>query len=119
MHAILMAKRMPSRQREATSVSSQSCKPTLNAARKGVHASWRNKVSKTVTAHTVQYTVGLCESRRTVNDLEHGPDMLQMRRTGERSLNVADGLHQSLGRFGHLLHLHIVQQAPLLLTGYT
>lgn len=39
MHAILMAQRMPSRHSEATSVSSQSCRPTLKAARNGVHAS--------------------------------------------------------------------------------
>lgn len=39
IHAILMAQRIPSRHREATSVSSQSCRPTLKAARKGVHAS--------------------------------------------------------------------------------
>lgn len=38
MQVILMAHRRPSRQREATSASSQSCKPTENAARKGVHA---------------------------------------------------------------------------------
>jgi len=40
MQAILIAHRIPSKQSEATSVSSQSCKPTLNAARKGVHANW-------------------------------------------------------------------------------
>lgn len=38
IQVILMAHRRPSRQREATSASSQSCKPTENAARKGVHA---------------------------------------------------------------------------------
>jgi hypothetical protein len=38
MHAILIAHLIPSRQREATSVSSQSWRPTLNAARKGVQA---------------------------------------------------------------------------------
>lgn len=40
MQAILIAQRMPSRHREATSWSSQSCKPTLKAASKGVQASW-------------------------------------------------------------------------------
>lgn len=46
MQAIRIAHRIPSKQREATSVSSQSCRPTLNAARKGVHASWNvRKVS--------------------------------------------------------------------------
>lgn len=40
MQAILMAHRMPSRHREATSGSSQSCSPTLNAASKGVHANY-------------------------------------------------------------------------------
>lgn len=40
MQAILMAHRMPSRHSEATSGSSQSCSPTLNAASKGVHASY-------------------------------------------------------------------------------
>lgn len=39
MQAILMAQRIPSRHSEATSVSSQSWRPTLKAARKGVHAS--------------------------------------------------------------------------------
>lgn len=39
MQAILMAHRMPSRHSEATSGSSQSCSPTLNAASRGVHAS--------------------------------------------------------------------------------
>lgn len=38
MQVILMAHRRPSRHKEATSASSQSCKPTENAARKGVHA---------------------------------------------------------------------------------
>lgn len=45
MEAILMAHRMPSRHREATSGSSQSCKPTLKAASKGVHASCKTKKS--------------------------------------------------------------------------
>lgn len=40
MQAILMAQRMPSRHREATSGSSQSCSPTLNAASKGVQANY-------------------------------------------------------------------------------
>lgn len=40
MLAILMAQRMPSRHRDATSGSSQSCSPTLNAASRGVHASY-------------------------------------------------------------------------------
>ncbi len=44
MHAILIAQRIPSRHRKATSVSSQSCRPTLNAARKGVHASYEIKI---------------------------------------------------------------------------
>jgi len=54
-----------------------------------------------------------------VEYLEHGPDVLQMCGAGEGCLDVADGLHQSLGRLGHLLHLHIVQQTPLLLAGHT
>lgn len=40
MLAILMAHRMPSRHKEATSGSSQSCSPTLKAASSGVHASF-------------------------------------------------------------------------------
>lgn len=40
MQAILMAQRMPSRHSEATSGSSQSCSPTLNAASNGVHANY-------------------------------------------------------------------------------
>lgn len=40
MQAILTAHRMPSRHSEATSGSSQSWSPTLNAASRGVHASW-------------------------------------------------------------------------------
>lgn len=40
MHAILMAQRMPSRHSDATSWSSQSCRPTLKAASRGVQASW-------------------------------------------------------------------------------
>lgn len=51
--------------------------------------------------------------------LEHGSDMLQMCGTGEGSLHVADSLHQSFGRLSHLLHLQVVQQAPLLLAGHT
>lgn len=43
MQAILMAHRMPSRHSEATSGSSQSCSPTLNAASKGVHASYKTQ----------------------------------------------------------------------------
>lgn len=50
--------------------------------------------------------------------LEHGPDVLQVRGTEERGLGVAHCLHQSFGGLGHLLHLHVVQQAALLLTGY-
>ena len=38
MQAMRMAQRIPSRHRAAMSWSSQSCRPTLNAARKGVHA---------------------------------------------------------------------------------
>lgn len=38
MQAILIAQRIPSRHRDATSWSSQSCRPTLNAANRGVHA---------------------------------------------------------------------------------
>ncbi len=51
--------------------------------------------------------------------LEHGPDVLQVCGAGEGSLDVTDSLHQSFGRLGHLFHLHIVQQTPLLLTGHT
>lgn len=54
-----------------------------------------------------------------VRHLEHGPDVLQMRGTGEGRLDVADRLHQSLSRLGHLLHLYIVEKAPLLLASYT
>ena len=43
MQAIRMAQRMPSRHREETSKSSQSCKPTLNEARNGVQANWNSK----------------------------------------------------------------------------
>ncbi len=35
MHAILIAQRIPSRHRKATSVSSQSCRPTLNCCQEG------------------------------------------------------------------------------------
>lgn len=51
--------------------------------------------------------------------LEHGPDMLQVCSTEEGGLSMANCLHQSLCRLGHLLHLHVVQQATLLLTRYT
>ena len=48
MQAILMAHRMPSRHREATSGSSQSCSPTLNAASKGVHASYNTDIENLI-----------------------------------------------------------------------
>lgn len=51
--------------------------------------------------------------------LEHGPDMLQVSGAGERSLDMADCLHQSFSGLGHLFHLHVVQQTPLLLTSHT
>lgn len=51
--------------------------------------------------------------------LEHGPDMLQVSGAGERSLDMADCLHKSFGSLGHLFHLHVVQQTPLLLTSHT
>lgn len=51
IQAILIAHRIPSKQRDATSVSSQSWRPTLNAARKGVHANWNIcKIEVTLTA---------------------------------------------------------------------
>lgn len=50
--------------------------------------------------------------------LKHGPDVLQMCSAGEGSLDVADGLHQRFGRLGHLLHLYVVEETPLLLTGH-
>jgi len=48
MQAIRMAHLIPSRQRDAISGSSQSCNPTLNAARKGVQAIWGEKKRKTL-----------------------------------------------------------------------
>lgn len=45
--------------------------------------------------------------------------MLQVRSAEERGLSVAHSLHQSFSGLRHLLHLHVVQQATLLLTGYT
>lgn len=45
--------------------------------------------------------------------------MLQVRSAEEGGLSMADCLHQSLCGLGHLLHLHVVQQATLLLTRYT
>lgn len=44
--------------------------------------------------------------------------MLQVRGAGERGLNVAHCLHQSLSRLCHLLHLYVVQQPSLFLTGH-
>lgn len=44
--------------------------------------------------------------------------MFQVSGAEERRLSVADGFHQSFGRLRHLLHLQVVQQPPLLLTGY-
>jgi len=43
MQAIRIAHLIPSRQSDAISGSSQSCNPTLNAARKGVQAIWGGK----------------------------------------------------------------------------
>ena len=57
--------------------------------------------------------------RSTVSHLEHGPDVLQVCGAEEGGLSVADGLHQSFSGLCHLLHLHVVQQTTLLLTGYT
>lgn len=45
--------------------------------------------------------------------------MLQVCSAEEGGLSVADGLHQSFSGLRHLLHLHVIQQTTLLLTGYT
>lgn len=50
--------------------------------------------------------------------LKHRPDVLQVRGAGERGLNVAHCLHQGLSRLCHLLHLYVVQQPSLFLTGH-
>lgn len=44
--------------------------------------------------------------------------MLQVSGAEERCLSVTYSLHQSFSRLGHLLHLHVIQQPPLLLIGY-
>lgn len=44
--------------------------------------------------------------------------MLQVGGAGERGLNMAHCLHQGLSGLRHLLHLHIVQQPSLFLTGH-
>lgn len=49
-----------------------------------------------------------------LSDLEHGSDMLEVSCHGETGLDVTDALHQGFGCLGHLLHLHVVQQPPLL-----
>ena len=49
-----------------------------------------------------------------LSDLEHGSDMLEVSCHGETGLDVTDALHQGFGCLGHLLHLHVVQQSPLL-----
>lgn len=54
MHAILIAQRMPSRHSDATSVSSQSWRPTLKAARNGVHANWGTISGLNITFETVR-----------------------------------------------------------------
>lgn len=51
--------------------------------------------------------------------LEHGPDMLQVGGAKKMGLSMAHCLHQSFSCLSHLLHLHIIQQPPLLLIGYT
>lgn len=115
MHAILIAQRIPSRHRDATSVSSQSWRPTLKAARNGVQANWGTP-SKHYLCVKPEET---CAHLRLPRYLEHRPDVLQVCSAGERRLDVADRLHQGFGRLGHLLHLDVVQQTPLLLTGNT
>lgn len=117
MQAILMAHRMPSRHSEATSGSSQSCSPTLNAASRGVQASWNTQKLEPSNSffHSSKY---LLFTFCLTSYLEHGPDMLQVCSTEEGSLSVAHGLHQSFSRLRHLLHLHVVQQTALLLAGY-
>lgn len=50
--------------------------------------------------------------------LKHWPDMLQVGGAGEGRLHMAHSLHQGLGRLGHLLHLQIVEEPPLLFTSH-
>lgn len=113
MQAILMAQRIPSRHRDATSGSSQSCSPTLKAASRGVHASCNGKRLLRRRPQTEQ------EAAPGASNLEHGSDVLQVRGAEERRLGVAHGLHQRFGRLRHLLHLHVVEQPALLLAGDT
>ena len=53
-------------------------------------------------------------SGHSFSDLEHGSDVLQVGGHGEAGLDVTDALHQDFGCLRHLLHLHVVQQPPLL-----
>lgn len=65
MQAILMAQRMPSRQSEATSGSSQSCSPMLNAASNGVHANYK---TRTRYSQLIFYCLSHCNKLNEVQD---------------------------------------------------
>ncbi len=60
-------------------------------------------------------SLGVVPQLFLASHLEHGSDVLEVRGGRKVGLNVADRFHERLGGLRHVLHLHVVQQAPLLL----
>ena len=133
-----MEQRKASRHNATTSGSSESRRATLNAARNGVHETWREreegggrerggkeggensviakKLVHTPPSHLSQSTTLTLLHTSTPPHLEHSPDVLCVCGAGEARRLVTHSLHQRFCRLRHLSHLLRVRQTTLLLT---